>query len=822
MALKTRHITRLNDPLKGILCFLVFLSSCTIVKKYQKGKPFVAGNSIEVKEGNFNSDERNALKSRLNAQLDDSSKVTVIDKYFIRHIIDKPPAYDSSSAALSVSNMEASMLHIGYYRSQASFTADTVHQGDQQRVYVHYTMLTGKPTLIDTVMYVLRRPDLQELAMKHMDKTFFKEKTPITKAAVLGEINRLVELYRNNGYYKFTAEELKVRGDTTIEALTTISDDPFEQLRLLAEAKQKQDSPTIKLAVVLNTPADSSRLKQFTIGNVYVLPDYQPGDSLNDPTYMPQRVSRSTGAIVRFHKRLFRTGFLLRNMFVKKGDLYNQENFYKTLNSFSKAGVWQSVNIQVIERKDSAYLIDLVIQLIPGKKYAFEAAIEASYSATSNTNNATAVSAGNLLGLSGNVSIQNRNVHKEAIKMTNALRAGVELNLKPDSAGKKDIINSNEITYSNTIIFPRFIFPFRRLDTAKINGVRKFLNSESFINTNLSYVNRINLFKLQSVNFAIGYDWSTKSTNKWVIKPLNIEFARLYNETDSFKRTLDENPFLRYSFNTALVAGSSVSYTNIITNRKHPNRQNTIKINVEESGFPLGVVPLRALGVINKYLRQFAKADIEYVHSVSYKKSAFVFRLFGGIGVASKQDTTLPFFKQYFGGGANSMRGWPIRGIGRGSQPLVPFSSKRFNDRTGDMQLEANVEYRFNIAQLIPNSLVLKGALFVDAGNIWNLRNSKPGGGNDSAQFKFKNLYKELGVDAGAGFRLDFNYFVVRFDLGFRFKRPELSYINDGWKLPSLSFNDLIPKLFGRGKNEEYRKWRYENFNFTVGISYPF
>jgi hypothetical protein len=81
-------------------------------------------------------------------------------------------------------------------------------------------------------------------------------------------------------------------------------------------------------------------------------------------------------------------------------------------------------------------------------------------------------------------------------------------------------------------------------------------------------------------------------------------------------------------------------------------------------------------------------------------------------------------------------------------------------------------------------------------------------------------LYRDLGVAAGTGFRLDFNYFVLRFDLGFRFKRPEIAYVNNGWKIPSLSFNDVLPKLFGRG--EEYRKWRYENFNFTIGLGYSF
>jgi outer membrane protein assembly factor BamA len=221
-------------------------------------------------------------------------------------------------------------------------------------------------------------------------------------------------------------------------------------------------------------------------------------------------------------------------------------------------------------------------------------------------------------------------------------------------------------------------------------------------------------------------------------------------------------------------------------------------------------------------MRQYLKIDMEYTHSRSKPKSAVVFRVFGGVGIASKKDTTLPFFKQYYGGGSNSMRGWPIRGIGRGSQPLAPYGTNKFNDRTGDLQFETNLEYRYNIAQIIPNTMVLKGALFLDAGNVWNLRNSKPGGGLDSAQFKVKNFWREMGINAGTGFRLDFNYFVVRLDFGFRFKRPELSYVDNGWKIPSLSFNDILPKIFAKGPNDEYRRWRYENFNFTIGINYPF
>jgi outer membrane protein assembly factor BamA len=176
------------------------------------------------------------------------------------------------------------------------------------------------------------------------------------------------------------------------------------------------------------------------------------------------------------------------------------------------------------------------------------------------------------------------------------------------------------------------------------------------------------------------------------------------------------------------------------------------------------------------------------------------------------------------------MRGWPVRGVGRGAQPLAPFGSSTFNDRTGDIQLETNIEYRYTIAQIIPNSLILKGAIFVDMGNVWNFRNSNPGGGTDSTQFKFANIYKQLGVAAGTGFRLDFNYFILRFDFGFRFKRPDLAK-NDGWQIPDVNFNNLfkrgkqVPDPLNPGQtynDNRYKKWRYENYNLTIGISYPF
>ncbi len=797
-----------------IICIFMF-SSCfkPIIRKAPKDKPYLVKNSIEVKGGNFTNIERTTLKQRLNNQLEDSSTVRTKDMFFIIHIIKKPPVYDSAYSSMSADNMKASMFHLGYYNAKVSFKADTL----QRKVHVRYLVEAGKPTLIDTVRYNLRKSNLQKLALNSVDKSLLKRYDPITKNAVLGEINRLVDSFRNNGYYKFTAAELRVKGDTTIEALTSISDDPFEQLRLLAEAQQKADSPKIKIAITLNQPTDTTKLSKFYINKIYVLSDFRIRDEMNDTSSI---IQMNTGNFIhRYHERLFRNSFLARNITLKSGELYKQKDYYTTLNNLSRASVWQSVNIMFIELPDSNK-IDLIIELIPAKKLGFEAALELSYS-TSTTG--STVLGSNLFGISGNLSLTNRNVRKEAIRMTHKVSAGIELNSNT-TGSNNELINSNIVSYNNNIVIPRLVFPgllkFFHNPFLKNRDSISLPNGQSFINTNLSFNNRLDLYKLQSAGINFGWNWLDKHNIRWEIRPFNIGFSKLYDESDSFKTILKDNPYLSYSFNTAYVIGMGAGLYNEYYNPVHLNslsKKRSIKVNVEESGLTWA-----NLGILKKYLRRYIKIDGEYKYTVNYRQTALAFRFYTGVGIpllGSDTNRTLPFFKQFLGGGSNSMRGWPIRGIGIGGQPLAPFnSSVLFNDRTGDMQLEFNMEYRYDIARIIPNTLTLRGALFIDAGNIWNLQYTKTDGTEDSAQFKFKNTWKQLGISAGTGFRLDFNNFLVRFDFGFRFKRPDLFYINDGWKAPDIGFDDFLSKIFSRSE----RQWRYENFNFTIGINYPF
>lgn len=810
----------MNTPsYSGFIRSLVFalvtlgVVSCTIPRKYQKNKPFPIDNKIEIVGSGLSAADRSAIRSRLSSQLDDSLRIVTRDLLFVLHFLKRPPVFDTLYAAQSARNMQSALVHLGYHRGRVVWESDTVFRkgGMQQPVVTRFFAYPGEAVRIERFDYSIDQPDLQQLAESSANEALLRKGNPVTKSEVLGEIGRLVDLYRNNGYYKITTQDLKMQGDTSARILTEMSDDPFESLGLLAEANQRSAKPTIRLNLILNPATDSVRRIKYFIRAIYVYPDFRPEDaSRSDYSAFSEEVYK--GFRIRYHRKKLRPGFLTQQITLRPGAPYRQLDYAQTISNFNRTGLWQNVSAELREVPDSTGWLDVHLQLLPVKKFGFEANLEASYSANSAVNNASVANAGNLLGFSANVSLQNRNLGMEGIKMTHALRAGIELNLASQAVGNRRV-NANEFSYNNTISIPRLI------------GIGKWINrkqqpiaQQTFLNVNPTFTRRIDLYNLLSAGVALGNEWSIRANRKHVLKVPNIEYSYLYNESDSFKTTLDNNPFLRYSFNTALVMGSSYSYTSSYTNPKHPNRQRTFKWNIEESGLIWG-----RLGIFKRDLRQFIKTDIEYSYLSRRSKSEIAFRLFAGVGIPmDKNDTaSLPFFKQYFAGGPNSMRGWPVRGIGRGSQPLAPYESRALNDRTGDIRFETNFEYRYPIITIIPNSLSLKGALFVDAGNIWNFNNTRVGGGRDSLQFSFRDFYRQLGVSAGTGFRFDFNYIILRLDLGFRFKRPELTE-NDGWKLPSIGFDDMFKKLFSRGPNDIYRRWRYENFNFTIGLNYPF
>ncbi len=192
-----------NTPLYGYILYSLLLglliSSCNITKKAPAGRPYLTKNTYEIQGGRFTRLEREALEAKMENQLDDSSKLNVATKFMFINVLKQPPAFDTMYSNRSAENMKASMYHIGYYNTRVIYDADTVGQ----KVKVHYTVQAGNPTTIDTFSYRFFRPDLQALVQKHKEDALLVQNQPVTKLGVLGEMNRVVDTFRNNGYYKF-------------------------------------------------------------------------------------------------------------------------------------------------------------------------------------------------------------------------------------------------------------------------------------------------------------------------------------------------------------------------------------------------------------------------------------------------------------------------------------------------------------------------------------------------------------------------------------------------------------------------------------------
>ncbi len=228
---------------------------------------------------------------------------------------------------------------------------------------------------------------------------------------------------------------------------------------------------------------------------------------------------------------------------------------------------------------------------------------------------------------------------------------------------------------------------------------------------------------------------------------------------------------------------------------------NLFRTNLEESGLLTGLLRGKFL---DSNLYRFIKIDAEFIRKIAYNKSSLVFRCFAGAGyelgstVSSTKKNNLPFFKQYFGGGPNSMRAWRFRQLGPGST-VKSFGKDGVPDRFGDVQLEANLEFRFPVTTI--SGVKVNGALFTDMGNVWFLKKQA---GLPEEVFNFSHLGKDIAVGAGAGMRIDFNFLVLRFDYSYKVKDPSPELINAGLQ------NKWFGYKFSKGDQ------------FQLGISYPF
>lgn len=312
---------------------------------------------------------------------------------------------------------------------------------------------------------------------------------------------------------------------------------------------------------------------------------------------------------------------------------------------------------------------------------------------------------------------------------------------------------------------------------------------------------------MRTFKFALGYKWKEDIRKEHELNPIEVSYSTIRNKSTEFTKLLESNPFLKKSYEEQFIAGGSYSFTYNEQMFQGKKVHTFIQVKSEIAGNALSLATLiggspvsseNPSTVAGSVYSQFAKLSVEsrvFYNLISKNKLAM--RVFAGVGKPYGNSSVLPYTKQFFSGGPNSIRAFQINSVGPGNY-FQDTDKQGFLQMGGDIKLEMNAEYRFTIYNFF------KGALFVDAGNVWLLK-SNPA--NAGIPFSFKGFADQIAVGAGLGIRVDVSFFILRFDLALPLRKPWVEE-NNRWVTNHIDFGNSI--------------WRKDNLVLNVAIGYPF
>jgi outer membrane protein insertion porin family len=483
---------------------------------------------------------------------------------------------------------------------------------------------------------------------------------------------------------------------------------------------------------------------------------------------------------------------LQNHIFIKQGDRYSKEKFDLTLNNLTQLGPYKFVNAKLNPVGDSIF--DAAFFLYPDKRY------EIGYNVGLYTEESN-------VGTEPSITFSDKNLSKSANQLQLSLSAGIAV----------PVYNIDSIFYQLDAQISLLIPKIEGLPVS----LQRLFSKNSLPHTRFTlsadYQNQVNLYSLTSFNASYGFEWRENAAIQHVINPINISVI-IPHLSSKFQAYVDSNEILEQSFRHEFITGFQYSF--IDNNSKVYTDRNfhSLRFDAEISG-PLlyGFIKLTNIFGYAKAvddtssagfeLSRFVRFDLDYRKYLKVTQTSdFAFRLYGGIAINILDDPAIPYIRQFYIGGASDLRAWPVRAFGPGAS-ITPYdtagnNTSLFYDQTADIKLEANAEFRFGIISL------LKGAFFVDAGNIWN---RTPNPAQPNGEFHLNTFYKQIAVGSGFGLRLDFSFFVMRFDFAFPTYNPVLAPA-DRWVI-----KDVI-----RTFSPFYSNWRSQYMVFNIAIGYPF
>lgn len=712
-----------------------------------------------------------------------------------RETVGEPPVvYDSASTRRSENQMQTYLVKHGWFNAEVASKAriDTA----KRRVVVTYTVIGKTPYTINSLDFEIPDSNLHHLTMESRAKRNTLRTNKQFNIEELDEERKILnEYFRNMGYYNFNKELIYFDVDSNLNKHAV-------ELTLgIYPRKVPYAGDPDSLLVV---PYRTYTLNEVTIIDRPLMRSTHILDS--DTFYVKDYKIIDQNQLKVNHKTL------AQNVMFRTGEFYKLDKATRTYRRLSSLPIVRGTSIQFTPVDESIENTELncLVAITPAEKqnFAFE---------WKGTNR------GGFLGISGTVSYQNKNIFGGAETLDINVSGGAEAqqlltesqNNSIDGDVKNDIyLNTIEFGPEISLTFPKFLLPINTDRFAKSSDPKTRLTA------NLSYQRRPDYERTRSFG-AISYRWSESDQKKWFINPLEVSLIKIYRSPE-FDKQLEEigDLFLINSFQDHFIIDSRIGFT-WNTQQKGARTKNFYFYHgeFESAGNVLrGIYNISSATsndqdsyeIFNIPFAQYLKTiqDFRY-YRIHNEKMSTAYRFTGGVGIPLNNLNVLPFEKSFFGGGANDIRAWQARTLGPGSYR----DPDRSFDKIGDIMLEANAEYRFDLIK------VVEGAIFVDAGNIWTL-NADPA--RPGADFDVNRFLSEIAIGAGAGMRLNFDFFLIRLDVGLQIKDPSLDR-GERWLFQSKGkYNTYIGDLNeSRPEDNQLSPYRWR-WNFNLGIGYPF
>lgn len=766
-----------------IMAVMLFLTGCSTTRHVPQGCYLLDNINIAINDSTDSFDSMEmvnylrqlpnhkmlwSLKFRLGIYNMSGNDSTKWWNNWIRKLGEPPVIYDSTLTMAGAEQLKKAMVNKGFLDSQVTY--DTIVDQKKRKIKVEYKVDPGMPHTIRNVELVFPDSTIRSLVLRDSAKFVALTGEKLDRTILEAQRSAITSIMRDNGYYGFAKEYVTFNADTT------------------------EGSKLVDLTMTINPTFDQKKLpvmhEKFAIRNIYFITDYDPvvdesvRDIKSDDVLNYRDITILYGA-----KRYLRPGVLYSNCFLHSGEDFNQKSVDRTYQALSRLNILKFISIRFFEAGSSAdrQLLDAYILLTPGKSQSIALEVEGTNSEGD-------------LGMAASATYTHRNLAKGSETLTTKLRGAYE-----SLSGNLDgLIHNRYMEYSGdmSIDFPKFMAPLLS------ERFKSRINATTELKISMAYQERPEYTRIISTA-GWSYKWThNKNKNRYIFTPIDINYVYLPESTYNFINDIaPDNPLLRYSYEDHFIMRMGFSFyhsnkRNLAPGSKIPQRDiYTVRANAEIAGNTLYLLnnifakrdnvasnPYKIFGI---HYSQYFKinSDFSFLHAIDTRNS-LAFHAGLGVGYPYGNSRMLPFEKRFYGGGANGVRGWDVRTLGPGRFPGTNSVSD-FINQCGDIRLDMSMEYRAKLFW------VLELGAFVDAGNIWTIHNypNQPDG-----MFHFNSFYKELAAAYGLGLRMDFTYFLLRFDLGMKAHNPAIG--QDPW--PIVNPN-----------------WRRDSsFHFSIG--YPF